>query len=164
LAPKGLPHWRNVFLELPVNPSVVGPVRRNVLRAFYAVMAFGLASVVWPDILSPPAGMPLPGTVVHGLLGGVGVMALLGLRYPVRMIPLLLFELVWKVIWVVAYALPWWQSGHLSTGAAENLFQCAFGIILIPLVLPWRHVLHNYLAGPGEPWRGSTRASAGYTD
>ena len=145
-----------------MNTPVVGPLRRNVLRAFYAVMAFGLATVVWPDILHPSADLSLPGTVVHGLLGGVGVMALLGLRYPVRMIPLLLFELVWKIIWVVAYALPWWQSGTLSAGASENLVQCAFGIVLIPLVLPWRYVVHHYLSGPGEPWRGRTRAAGQY--
>ena len=142
-----------------MNAPSVSPLRRNVLRAFYAVMAFSLATVVWPDIVSPRSDMSLPGTVVHGLLGGVGVMALLGIRYPVRMIPLLLFELVWKIIWVVAYALPWWRAGELSPGASENLFQCAFGIVLIPLVLPWPHVIHAYLARPGEPWRGELAPS-----
>ena len=136
-----------------MNPPPVSVLRLNILRGFYAVMAFGLGTVVWPAIVSPPADMSLPGTVVHGLLGGVGVMALLGIRYPLRMIPLLIFELVWKLIWVVAYALPWWQAGTLSPAAAENLFQCAFGIVLIPLVLPWRHVGHQYLRDPGEPWR-----------
>lgn len=65
-----------------MNPPPVSLLRIYILRSFYAVMAFGLAMVVWPDIISPPADMSLPGTVVHGLLGGVGVMALLGIRYP----------------------------------------------------------------------------------
>lgn len=143
-----------------MNPQPVSLWRLHVLRAFYAIMAFGLATVVWPFIVSPPADMSLPGTVVHALLGGVGIMALLGIRYPLRMLPLLIFELVWKLIWVGAYALPWWQSGELSPAATENLFQCAFGIVLIPLVLPWRHVIHHYLRGPGEPWRSVVRTSS----
>lgn len=143
-----------------MNVPPVSLLRRNILRGFYAVMAFGLATIVWPDIISPPADMSLSGTVVHGLLGGVGVMALLGIRYPVRMIPLLIFELAWKIIWVIAYALPWWRAGHLSAGAAENLFQCAFGLVLIPLVLPWRYVIHQYLGGPAEPWRKSGGGTA----
>jgi hypothetical protein len=143
-----------------MNPQPVSLWRLHVLRAFYAIMAFGLATVVWPSIVSPPSDMSLPGTVVHALLGGVGVMALLGIRYPLRMLPLLIFELVWKLIWVAAYALPWWQSGQLSPAATENLFQCAFGIVLIPLVLPWRHVIHQYLRGPGDPWRSIARTSS----
>jgi hypothetical protein len=143
-----------------MNPQPVSLWRLHVLRAFYAIMAFGLATVVWPSIVSPPADMSLPGTVVHALLGGVGVMALLGIRYPLRMLPLLIFELVWKLIWVAAYALPWWQSGQLSAAATENLFQCAFGIVLIPLVLPWRHVIHQYLRGPGDPWRSNAQTSS----
>ncbi|TZF90718.1 hypothetical protein [Cognatilysobacter lacus] len=128
-------------------------LRLNVLRAFYAVMAFGLATVVWPAIVAPPADMSLSGSVVHGLLGGVGVMALVGIRYPLRMLPLLLFELIWKIIWVGAYVFPWWRSGHLPPGSLENLAQCVFGFVFIPLVLPWRYVIRQYVQAPGEPWR-----------
>lgn len=146
-----------------MNPPPVSLLRLYILRGFYALMAFGLATVVWPSIISPPRDLSLPGTVVHALLGGVGILALLGIRYPLRMLPLLIFELAWKLIWVVVYALPWWQSGQLSAGAAENLFQCAFGIVLIPLVLPWRYVIHQYLRSPGEPWRQAARAPSRHT-
>ena len=45
-----------------------------------------------------------------GLLAGIQVLAMLGIRYPLKMIPLLLFELVWKAVWLVTIALPLWRA------------------------------------------------------
>lgn len=146
-----------------MQPPFVSPIRLNLLRGLYAFMAVGLALVVWPSISAPASDMSLPATVVHALLGGIGLLSLLGLRYPLRMIPLLLFELVWKLIWVLAYALPMWRADTFTAAATENLFACAVGIVLVPLALPWRHVMHHYLTHPGEPWRQARNSEPQYT-
>jgi len=39
----------------------------------------------------------------------MSLLAFLGLRYPVGMLPILLFEVTWKVIWIVAVARPTWS-------------------------------------------------------
>jgi hypothetical protein len=40
------------------------------------------------------------------LLTAMALPALLGLRYPVRLLPILLFESLWKLIWLSVVALP----------------------------------------------------------
>ena len=41
---------------------------------------------------------------VHkALIGGLWVMALFALRYPLKMVPILLFELVWKLVWLTLF-------------------------------------------------------------
>ncbi len=119
----------------------------------YLLLAVGLGLSIWPSIVFAPEAAADSRTVVRALLGAIGVLALIGLRYPLRMLPLLLFELVWKAVWLVAFALPLWRRGLLDANATESAFECLAGVVLVILVTPWDYVLRNYVQAPGEPWR-----------
>src|SRR2546430_15501729 len=78
--------------ERGVNPMPqVSMFRLYVLRAMYVFMFVGLAIVKWPTILKPPPGLSNSGSVVGSVLGAISLLALLGIRYPVKMLPLLFF-------------------------------------------------------------------------
>jgi hypothetical protein len=130
----------------------VSPIRLWVMRAMYLFMAVGLGLTIWPLIISHRADLPRMTGVAFALLGTIGLLALLGIRYPVRMVPLLLFELAWKVIWLVAFAMPRWLDGTLDAGMRGSIFDTSLGLVLI-LVIPWRYVYANYVAGSGDPWK-----------
>ena len=126
--------------------------RLNLLRAAYLFVASGIAIVIWPSILNPPSDWPLMSSVVAGMMAAVSVLAALGLRYPLQMLPVLLFELIWKTIWLASVALPLWSAGRMDPRTMETVVECLFAVILIPLI-PWDHVFRTYLARPGAPWR-----------
>jgi hypothetical protein len=138
--------------------SDVSALRLYLLRGMYLLIAVGLAVTVWPHIIAPPDLLAGPKSVIRALLGALAVMSLLGLRYPLQMLPLLLFELLWKVIWVVASALPMWLGPGLDAYASESLFACLMGVVLVPIAIPWGYVIQRYVRSPGEPWSGSTQA------
>ena len=129
----------------------VSPVRLAVMRAMYLIMAVGLGLNIWPLIVSHDPDLPRMTGVAFALLGTIGLLALLGLRYPLQMLPLLLFELVWKAIWLVAFAAPRWLDGTLDEGMRTTIFETSLGAVLI-LVIPWRYAWANYVARPGDPW------------
>jgi hypothetical protein len=130
----------------------VSPLRLWVMRAMYLVMAAGIGLTIWPLILSHGDTVPRRTGVAWALLGTIGLLTLLGLRYPLRMLPLLLFELTWKVIWLAAFWLPRRLDGTLDAAMRETAFETALGAILL-LVIPWRYVWANYVRAPAEPWR-----------
>jgi len=136
----------------------VSPIRLAVMRAMYLIMAVGLGLTIWPLIVSHDPMLPRMTGVAFALLGTIGLLALLGLRYPLQMIPLLLFELTWKVIWLVAFALPRWLDGTLDAGMRSSVFDTSLGLVLL-FVIPWRFVWANYVAKPGDAW--SLRRSGG---
>ena len=131
----------------------VSTLRLFLLRGMYLFIAVGLALTVWPDIIAPAGTAANRQTVILALLGGLAVMCALGLRYPVQMIPILLFELIWKVIWVVAFAFRMWLNGGLDDYATQTLFACMMGVVLVPIALPWGYVYRRYIKAPTEPWR-----------
>lgn len=138
--------------------------RLYLLRGMYLLIAVGLAVTIWPHILAPTVLAAGPKSVIRALLGALAILSFLGLRYPLKMLPLLLFELLWKGIWVVASALPLWRGPGLDAYAAETLFACLMGVVLVPIAIPWSYVLNHYLRAPGDPWRRVGAPSAAPAD
>ena len=126
--------------------------RLYALRAAYLLIAVGLASTIWPLLLNHSPTWPLMNGVVCSLLAGVSVLAVVGIRYPLQMLPVLLFELVWKSIWLIAVALPLWSANQIDARTWETVKDCLTGAILIPLI-PWRYVVSHYVTKPGDRWR-----------
>ena len=138
----------------------VSTFRLHLLRATYLLLVVGLGLDIWPLLLrSGPAAEHMRG-VVWSLLAAVSLLAVVGLRYPLRMLPLLLFELAWKSIWVLAIGLPQWSAGQLGPAARETLSACLMGLVIVPLVLPWGYVLTHYVRQPGDRWRSASSAPA----
>ena len=128
----------------------VGLVRLYVLRAAYLLLVIGLGGMIVPDLVSHPL---VSRGVIPSLLGAVWLLAFLGLRYPVEMLPLLMFEFAWKLLWAVAYGLPQWSAGQMPPTFAEDSFNIGVGVILMPLVIPWGYVWRHYIQQPGARWR-----------
>jgi hypothetical protein len=129
----------------------VSVFRLYLLRATYLLIVVGLGSEVWPALIDHTNEWTLWRGVGGSVLCAVSALALLGLRYPLQMLPLLFFELTWKTLWLVAIALPLWLAGRLDT-VMETFIACAMGVIF-PIVIPWNHVWTNYVKKPGDRWR-----------
>jgi hypothetical protein len=132
--------------------SEVSLVRLYVLRATYLVLVIGLGVTNLPALVSHE---PTARGVIPSMLGGIWLLALLGVRYPLQMIPLLLFEFAWKTIWLLDYGLPQRLSGQVPATFGEDFTAILAGVILMPLVIPWGYVFRRYFKQPAEPWRSS---------
>lgn len=130
-------------------------LRLNLLRGMYLLIAVGLGFTIWPEILFPSSSQADENTVVSALLGALAMMCLLGFRYPLKMLPLLIFEFLWKLIWVMAFAYRMWRDTGLDSYAADTLFACLVGLVLVPIILPWGYVFGLYIKAKGEPFRSA---------
>jgi hypothetical protein len=141
----------------PVSPPLasapegeVSLVRIYVLRATYLLLVVGLGAMIVPALASHE---PVARGVIPSLLGAVWLLAFLGLRYPLQMLPLLMFELAWKTIWLFDFGLAQYLSGQRPPTFAEDFFNIALGVVLMPLVIPWPYVWRRYVKRPGARWR-----------
>jgi hypothetical protein len=142
----------------PPTPPTPGPpaadlslARLHLMRAGYLLMGVGLAIVKWP--LLPSAGtLPLYEGVTLCLLTAMSLLALLGLRYPVRLLPVLVFESAWKLLWLALVAVPKGVSGDLDAATTQVLVNCSV-VVVILAVTPWRFVWRSYARAAGDRWR-----------
>jgi hypothetical protein len=135
-----------------VTPELSLP-RLYVVRAAYLFIAVGMGSQVWPIALSHTNEL----ANIHGarfaMLAGLSAIALLGLRYPVKMLPLLLFEVTWKLIYLAAFALPLWAARDISEATAENISAVFWGVLIVIAMIPWRYVFAQYALQRGDRWK-----------
>jgi len=88
------------------------------------------------------------------MLVALSLLAFLGLRYPLQMLPILLFELAWKFIWVAVVVLPLWIADQIDP-ATLNVFYSCLVVLFVLAVIPWRYVVAHYVTKKGDPWRSS---------
>lgn len=137
----------------PVSPATAGDanevslLRLYVLRATYLLLVVGLGATIVPVLF---AHDPMARGVIPSLLGGVWLLAFVGLRQPLQMLPLLLFEFAWKTTWLIAFGLRQWTTGQLPPTFADDFGAIVAGVILMPIVIPWGYVYRRYVKRQGD--------------
>jgi hypothetical protein len=140
------------IVEVTAIDRELSPRRLNIMRFGYAFMGVGLAIVKWPILVQNAPSLPVFEGVVACLLTAMSLLAFLGLKYPVRMLPILLFEVVWKVIWIAAVAVPHVVADDIDAATRAVLFNCSLVVVVIA-VTPWRYVWRHYVRATGDAWR-----------
>ena len=126
--------------------------RLYTLRVAYLIMAAGLGAFIWPNVIHHTNEFAAAHGIQVALLAGLGLTAALGLRYPLKMLPILLFELTWKAIYLIAFALPLWSAHQINDATAEDIKAVLMVVILIPLI-PWPYVFAHYVLKHGDRWK-----------
>ena len=128
----------------------LSPRRLLAMRGGYLLMGVGLVLVKWP-LLPRAHELPVYEGVTLCLLTAMSLLALLGVLHPVRMLPVLVFETAWKVLWLSLVALPRAVSGGLDGTAADIAANCSF-VVVIAAVTPWPYVWRTHVrAGRRSP-------------
>lgn len=130
----------------------VSLLRLYLLRAMYLLIVVGLGIMVWPGVIHHNKPWELMEGVVACMLAAFSALSVLGLRYPLQMLPLLLWELVWKSIWLLTVAYPLWSAGTMDAVTRANAAACLW-VALVPLVIPWRYLVEHYGMKRAERWR-----------
>ena len=134
----------------------VSTLRLYLMRAVFLLNFVVLGSDVWPALLNHPEPWDPVKSAAFSFWAALSLLSLLGLRYPVKMLPLLLFQLTYKVIWLLAVALPQWSDFQ----SVELTKIMLFGLIIDLLVIPWPFVARNYVSARGDRWKRKSRQEA----
>lgn len=114
-----------------------------LLRAGYLLITIGMGMQIVPLFFNhQPA--TLDEGIVNSMLLAMVILCALGLRYPLKMLPILLWEMIWKTAWLLTVALPEMHSGKMDESTASVAFACAL-VVIIYAVVPWDHVFRAYV-------------------
>ena len=130
----------------------VSPFRLYILRGMYLFIVLGLSVYLWPSVLNPQKHWELMQGQASCMLAAFSLVCLLGLRFPLQMLPVLLWEVIWKTLWLILVPLPQWRAGHVDDSIKSSIFAISM-VVLVYITIPWDYVFAHYVKARGDRWR-----------
>jgi hypothetical protein len=123
----------------------VRPLNIYLLRVFYFLMAAFVATDAWTAIVTHEGPWDRFRAVSLCVWAAYGTLSLLGLIHPLKMLPIMLFMIFYKSLWLIAVAYPLWRTGALSGSPVEEMARVFVWVPLPALAVPWGYVVRNYV-------------------
>ena len=119
-----------------------------LLRLVFVLMFFVLGKDTWTHVLTHRGAWDPTNAVAWCVWTSFATLAGLGIFRPLKMLPILLLEILYKVMWLVVVAYPLWSQGTLAGSPAEGTTS-AFLWVLLPIVaVPWGYAFSTYVYKP----------------
>ena len=144
-----LPTLRTL-LEPDARHEGVRRIRIHLLRTLYALMVFMLGSTSWTEVLTHRGAWEPYEAVAWSIWAAFATLAGLGILHPLKMLPILLLEIFYKVLWLIMVAYPLWSTNTLAGSPAEGIPSVFWPVIVVVAIVPWAYVLKHYAS-----WKGA---------
>ena len=118
-----------------------------LLRLLYILMFFVLGKVTWTAILTHQGPWDPTDAVAWSVWTAFATLAGLGFIRPLKMLPILLLEIFYKVLWLIIVAYPLWSTGSLAGSAAQATTASFLWVILPIVAVPWGYAFTTYVYG-----------------
>jgi hypothetical protein len=128
----------------------VRPIHIYLLRLVYILMFLVLGKTTWTHILTHRGSWEPDVAMAWCVWAAFATLAGLGIFRPLKMLPILLLEIFYKVLWLIVVAYPLWSTGNLAGSPAEGT-TAAFLWVMLPIIaVPWGYVFVNYMYKPAS--------------
>lgn len=108
-----------------------------------------MGRTAWTHILTHQGAWEPYEAVAWCAWAAYATLSLFGIYHTLRMLPIMLFMVFYKMLWLVVVAYPLWKTDTLKGSPAEELAG-AFILVVVPLVfIPWKYVFLTYVM-PGK--------------
>src|SRR5580698_8154700 len=136
----------NIFKRDPAIYEAVPRINIYILRLMFLLMIVFLGKDSWTHIFTFTGQWNPTNAMAWCIWAAFSVLAILGILHPLKMLPIVMLEIFYKVLWLIIVAYPLWKSNQLIGSPAESMTY-AFVWVLLPVVaMPWRYFFRNYIS------------------
>ena len=136
---------RTVFTPDHIRHEGVRPLNIYLLRLIYLLMLVFVGSDTWISILKHQGPWDPVRAVAFCVWATYSTLSLLGLIHPLRMLPIMIFMIGYKLLWLIVVAYPLWRTGTLAGSPAEEMAHVFMWIPLPMIAVPWKYVFRTFV-------------------
>lgn len=126
-----------------------GVPRINIylLRLLFTLMFFFLSYESWNHIFNHQGPWDNSNAAAWCMWGSYSVISFIGMLYPLKMLPIVLFEIVYKTAWLFVVAYPLWMKDELIGSPAEGMTNVFVWVVFPIVAMPWRYFFRTHILG-----------------
>lgn len=129
----------------PNTGSGIPKIRLYLMRGLYLLTFLSLTYENWSTIFFPTEQLDTLSGVAISFWASYGLLMGLGIRYPVKMVPLILLQLFYKAGWLIGTYLPARSAGVLNEDLEAFYWICVTAVIIDTIVIPWGYLWRTYV-------------------
>lgn len=139
----------NLFKRDHTNYEGVPRINVYVMRIFFLLMFVFVGFDSWNAIVNHHGPWKPISAVAICVWAAYSTLSLLGVFHTLKMLPIMLFMILYKTLWLIVVAYPLWITNQLAGSDAEAMAG-VFIWVIIPMVgMPWGYVVRTYMWKPG---------------
>jgi hypothetical protein len=118
-----------------------------LLRLLFILVVLFLATGAWSHIFNHEGEWKATDASAWCMWAAYSLMCLIGIIHPLKMLPIVLFEIIYKITWLLVVAWPLWRTGELTGSAVEGMANDYTWVILPVLAMPWKYFFRKFILG-----------------
>lgn len=127
----------------------VRPIQVYLLRLVFMLTLVFVGTSSWSAIASHTGEWKPLSAVAFSVWAAYATLSVLGIFKPLRMLPLIAFQIFYKTIWLCIVAYPLWRNGTLTGSDAEQMTKTFLWVILPIIAMPWKYFFTGFFGtGP----------------
>ena len=141
---KTLTFFSKLFSPDYSNYEGVRPVQIYLLRFVFTLTFVFIGMFSWTTILNFQGEWKPVNAVAFSMWAAYSTMSILGIIKPLKMLPIIVLQIFYKLVWLCIVAYPLWVEGRLSGSDAEQMTKDFMWIILPIVAMPWRYFFRSF--------------------
>lgn len=117
----------------------------HLLRLGYVAVFVLVGYRSWAGIITHQGDWEPFTAAAVSMWASSSLLSAIGIFRPLEMLPLVLFEVGYKLIWLGTVAVPLWLSGRLTGSAAEGMTYDFLAVAIPVVLIPWGYVFRRYV-------------------
>lgn len=123
-----------------------------LLRALFVLIVIFVNLDTWPRIFTYKGGWDHVNAAAICMWAAFGLLCVIGIFRPLLLLPLVMFEIIYKLIWLLIVAYPLWSKNKLAGSPPEEMTYAFLWVILPVVAMPWKYFFRKYVLINKKPF------------
>ena len=143
-----MPGIRSLFKPDYERYEGVRPINIYLLRLLFLLVVVFVGSDSWSSIIKHEGQWDHVKAAAICMWAAYSVLSIFGLINPLKWLPIVMFEILYKIIWLAIVAYPLWSTNQLAGSPAEGMTRAFLWVVLPIVAMPWGYAFRTYIRPP----------------